>query len=208
METTGRTLFVAGAALAVLSGLLISLNPGAVCRLSAESLAAAPRGYPALCFLFWAYSVPVGVFLAAAGAALHAGLGRGLVWGSLAGSLVVYAAIVIVNDPMPHVPPLFGVGGALILLFSGLILWGVAHARPANPFKLIGYSFLATGLWFTCGMASRPYHDIFDSGQSPIDIMVYFVIAMAALWLGERRASRQRRGAAQGAHGALKSDFA
>lgn len=195
MQAAGRIVFAAGVALLVLCGLLISWDPGAVCRISEETWPAAPFSSPALCFAFWAYSVPIGAIPAATGALMHGGAGRGLVWTFGAGSLAAYAAIAIVNGPMPHVPPLFGIGGGLILLFYGLILWMTADAWRANPYKLTGYTFLVTGLWFTCGMASRPYQGALDAGQSPIDIMSYFVIAMGFLWLGERRARMATRDA-------------
>ncbi len=190
MRSAGKFVFAIGAGLAILSGLGISWDPGAVCNISAETMPLSPWSYPALCFLFWAYRVPIGVVLAGTGAIMHAGAGRGLVFSFLGGAVALYAAIAIANDPMPHVPPLFGIGGGLILLFYGLIVWTTASELRENPFKLVGYTFLVIGFWFTCGMASRPYHAFFDSGQSPIDIMTYFVIGMGALWLGEWRAHR------------------
>jgi hypothetical protein len=63
--------------------------------------------------------------------------------------------------------------------------------------KLAGYTSLVTGLWFTCGMAARPYHDVFGAQQSPIDIMTYFVIGMGLLWWGERCARRVETGPAR-----------
>ena len=38
--------------------------------------------------------------------------------------------------------------------------------------------FLVIGFWFTCGLGSRQYQPILGDGQSPIDIMIYFVLAM------------------------------
>ncbi|MBT8477061.1 MAG: hypothetical protein KJO78_16490 [Alphaproteobacteria bacterium] len=190
MTFNGHYVYAAGVALAAFSGVLISWDPGTVCRLSSDAMPDSPFSYPALCFTFWAYSVPVGLILAATGALMLAGAGRGLTLPFLIGALATYAAIAIANDPMPHIPPLFGIGGGLILLFYFLILWVTKAEMRANPFKLIGYTFLVTGFWFACGMASRPYHDLLDSGQSPIDIMAYFVIAMGFLLLGEVRARR------------------
>ena len=176
--------------MAVISGLLISLDPGAVCHLDSDNLPKTIWNYPALCFVFWAYSVPVGLILAATGILMRSEAVQSTAWPFLAGTLGVFVFISFANGPMPHVPQLFGVGGALILLFYFMILWTNASRLKDNWLKLTGYTFLVIGLWFTCGLGSRQYQPLLGAGESPIDIMAYFVLAMLFFWLGEKRARR------------------
>lgn len=187
MERAGSVIFFIGAAMAVVAGLLVSLNLGWVCQLSVENPPQSFLSYPALCFIAWAYSVPVGMILAAAGALIWGGAGRHLSWTFLGGTLAVFLFITFANGPMPHVPPLFGIGGALILLFYVLILWANRRHFSQNALSLAGYTFLVIGLWWTCGLGSQAYHPELDSNESPIDILVYFVLAMLFFWLGEAR---------------------
>ena len=54
-------------------------------------------------------------------------------------------------------------------------------------FKLTGYTFLVIGMWFTCGELSRPYLSALEgTGESPIHVMIYFVLAFLFFYLGER----------------------
>ena len=200
MERLGRYVFAGGAALSVLAGVIITLNLGTLCALG-DGPPASLLSYPALCFLFWAYGVPLGLIIAATGALMMAGAPSGRIVAFAGAAFAVYAAIAIANDPMPHVPPLFGIGGALILGFYFSILWMHAGDLARNLPKLAGYTSLVTGLWFTCGMAARPYDDVFGAQQSPIDIMTFFVIGMGLLWWGERRARRVETGRAAGLRG-------
>lgn len=193
MNFRGSACFWLGAGLAGLLGVGVSSDPGVVCRLSG-GMPESFWSYPALCFTVWAYGVPVGLILAATGVLLGSGAGAGRALAFFVPVLAGYLFIAIVNDPMPHVPVLFGIGGALILLFYFSILWINAGDLAANATKLAGYTFLVTGFWFTCGLGSRQYHELLDSGQSPIDIMTYFVLAMGLLCLGEWQAQRGRAG--------------
>lgn len=191
MKGTGRLIFFAGMSLALALGSLLSLGVGTVCQLSEP-----PQtiwSYPAFCFATWAYGVPVGIILAATGVlAGKGGFGRSAV-SFLAGALAVYLVVTIANGPLRHYPPFFGAGGTLILIFYGLILWQSADRLRENLPRLAGYTSLLIGLWFTCGLASRLYQPMLDSGESPIDIMTWFILAMAFFALGERRAAVARR---------------
>jgi hypothetical protein len=131
MERLGRFVFAGGAAVSVLAGVITTLNLGTICALG-EGPPASMLSYPALCFMFWAYGVPLGLILAATGVLMMAGTPGGRTAAFAVGVFVVYAAIVIANDPMPHVPPLFGIGGALILGFYFAILWMHAATLPAT----------------------------------------------------------------------------
>lgn len=187
MTKSGAVVFGAGLSLAVIIGLLVSLDPGLVCHLDSENLPTTILSYPALCFVFWAFSVPIGFMIAAAGILIQAGADKKTIWKFSLGVIGTYLFISFANGPMPHVPLLFGVGGTLILVFYFLILWQNAEKFKENVYKLAGYTFLVTGFWFTCGLGSRQYQPALGSGESPIDITIYFVLAMVFFWLSERK---------------------
>jgi len=189
MKKPGVIIFWIGVFLAVVMGAIISYDPGAVCNLDPDNLPQELWSYPALCFIFWAFTVPVGLILAATGILIHAKAKRKTIIRFGLGMLGVFVLISFINGPIPHIPVLFGIGGTLILLFYFLILWKNAKKLKENVFKLTGYTFLVTGLWFTCGLASRQYQPALGAGESPIDIMTYFVLAMWFFWLSERKST-------------------
>jgi hypothetical protein len=185
MNKLGKVIFWIGVSLAVIMGAIVSYDLGFVCHLDPENLPETIWSYPALCFLFWAFSVPVGIVIAGTGILIHTNAKRKTILKFGLGITSTFVFITFANGPMPHMPILFGIGGTLILLFYFLILWQNANRFKENAFKLSGYTFLIIGFWFTCGLASRQYQPALSSGESPIDIMTYFVLAMLFFWLGE-----------------------
>ena len=190
MSRPGIVVFWIGVLWAVVMGLIVSIDPGYVCQLDADNLPTTLWSYPALCFMSWAFSVPVGFMIAAVGILMYSNVNRKTILKFGLGIIGAYLFIVFTNGPMPHVPILFGVGGALIMSFYFLILWKNAVSFKENVYKLTGYTFLITGFWFTCGLGSRQYQPILGAGESPIDIMTFFVLAMFFFWLGESKTSK------------------
>lgn len=187
MENKGKAIFGVGIFITVFMGLFVSLDPGAVCNLDPENLPKTIWSYPALCFTAWAFSPPLGVIIAAIGILIHAEASRITILKFSLGTIGGYIFISFANGPVPHVPIVFGIGGALILSFYFFILWMNADRLKDNAFKLAGYTFLVIGFWFTCGLGSRQYQPVLGAGESPIDIMTYFVLAMFFFWLSEKR---------------------
>ena len=192
MNKSGIVVFSIGVLWAVIMGLIVSLDPGYVCRLDGDNLPTSLWSYPALCFIAWAFSVPFGFMIAALGILMHAGTKRITVLKFGSGVIGAYLFIIIANGPVPHVPVLFGIGGTLIMLFYFLILWKNAASLKENVYKLAGYTFLVTGFWFTCGLGSRQYQPMLGAGESPIDIMTFFVLAMFFFWLSESKSGKAR----------------
>ena len=187
MNIFGKVLFGIGVSLAVIMGIIVSIDPGFVCHLDPENLPTDIWSYPALCFISWAFSVPLGFIIAGIGVLIYAGAEWRPVLKFSFGVIGAYLFISFANGQMPHMPVFFGVWGALIVLFYLLILWQNAGKFKENAYKLAGYTFLVTGFWFTCGLASRQYQPALGSGESPIDISTYFVLSMLFFWLSERR---------------------
>lgn len=187
MNKLGIILFWSGVSLTVIMGVIVSLDPGLACQLDSENLPDTIWSYPALCFIFWAFSVPIGIIITAAGILIHINTKRNTILKFALGIFSAYVFISFANGPIPHIPVLFGIGGTLILLFYFMILWQNADKFKDNAYKLSGYTFLVIGFWFTCGLASRQYQPALGSGESPIDIMIYFVLAMLFFWLSEKK---------------------
>ena len=191
MLRPGIVVFGIGVLWAALIGIVVSIDPGYVCKLDSENLPTDLWNYPALCFMSWAFSVPLGFMIAATGILMHAGASKKAVLKFGLGIIGAYVFICIANGPVPHVPVLFGIGGVLIMFFYFMILWKNASMFRENAYKLACYTFLVTGFWFTCGLGSRQYQPILGAGESPIDIMTFFVLAMLFFWLSETRVKRK-----------------
>ena len=187
MKNKGKAIFWIGVSLSVLMGLIVSIDPGVVCDLNSDNLPETIWSYPALCFTFWAFSTPIGIIIAAIGILIHTEASQKTILNFSIGTIITYIFISFANGPVPHVTLLFGVGGSLILLFYFLILWKSAKQLKENAPKIAGYTFLVIGFWFTCGLGSRQYQPALGSGESPIDIMTYFVLAMFFFWLSEKK---------------------
>ena len=187
MENKGKAIFWVGVLSTVLMGLIVSIDPGYVCNLDPENLPETIFSYPALCFTIWAFSPPLGIIIAATGILIHAEATRGTILKFSLGTMGTYVFISFANGPVPHIPILFGIGGALALFFYFSILWKNASKLKENAPKLAGYTFLLIGFWFTCGLGSRQYQPALGAGESPIDIMTYFVLAMFFFWVSEKR---------------------
>jgi len=190
MKRYGKIIFAIGVFIAVLMGAIVSWDPGTFCNLDANNPPDTIWSYSVLSFIIWAYSVPLGFIIAAIGILMYANAQRRTVLKFSLGMLGTYLFISTGNGPMPHVPPLFGIGGILILSFYFMILWQNAHRFKEHIYQLSGYTFMVMGFWFTCGLGSRNYQPALGSGESPIDIMTYFVLAMFFFWMNEKKQNK------------------
>lgn len=187
MAQKGKIIFWGGVFSTVLMGLIVSIDPGDVCNLDPANLPETIYSYPALCFTIWAFSPPLGIIIAAIGILIHAEAPRETLFKFSLGTTGAFIFISFANGPVPHIPILFGIGGALVLFFYFSILWNNASKLAENAPKLAGYTFLLIGFWFTCGLGSRQYQPVLGAGESPIDIMTYLVLAMFFFWLSEKK---------------------
>jgi hypothetical protein len=148
--------------------------------------------------------VPLGALVAGIGVLLNSGATiwkYGLVL--LAGFVVGVAGMFV-----GHTPPLFGLGGALMLLSFLGILWFWAKGRQglagtaaaAADLKMAGYVFMVIGAWFTCGEMSEPFMEALE-GQEPgsrLHIMIFFALGWVCLFLSYYT-SRTQKAAVEGA---------
>ena len=152
-------------------------------------------------FWAWAFSVPLGSILAGIGILLHAQSKGTRIW--LFG-IGVFAVLLVANLlRFAHFPPLFGIGGGLILAFFLAILWLWAKkhatlegaAKTAADFQLVGYVFLLIAMWFLCGILSMPFMKSLSDlpPSSPVAIMVYLVLAWLFLFLSHWKSAQATR---------------
>lgn len=187
MEKLGKIIFFIGIALAIGMGGIASYFVSAAYRLSPEEMSQTIWAFPSFWFMLWAFAVPLGATIAGTGILMNTKAKPKNILTFGIGTLVTLVLVSYFNGPIPHIPILFGIGGTLILLFYFLIIWKKSKQFKDNVFRLTAYTFLVMGFWFTCGTTSRPYHQAITGGtESPINIMIFFVLAMLFFWLSEK----------------------
>lgn len=150
-------------------------------------------------------SPALGAFLAGIGAMIYSGAKRSTVWRFGLGVFLCLAIAMVGMQSGWYFPPLFGIGGALIILFFTGILWFWAKERMAlqgaqavsTDYRLAGYVFLMMATWFTCGIGSQPFLDALEGmgPTNPIHIMLLLTLGWLFLFLSHYQ-SRQQRGLA------------
>jgi hypothetical protein len=107
--------------------------------------------------LWGVFGVTLGAIVAGIGLLLYSGAKASTVWKFGIGIFLVYIITIMVLPALGYFPPLFGIGGTLILLFLMGILWLWAKERralkgsstTATDFRLVGYVFMFMAAWFT-----------------------------------------------------------
>jgi hypothetical protein len=150
-------------------------------------------------FILWALSVTLASVLAGIGAFVYVKAKAAFSWLTAIGVLGATFAMVMVWSRV-YIPALFGIGGALILIFFFSIVWiwmkkyaGVdIHEKIAGSFKLIGYLFWINASWFLCGETAKMHLKVFEgsSPPSPIEIIVFLVLGWLFVLIGDYREMR------------------
>ncbi|WP_420630277.1 hypothetical protein [Candidatus Leptofilum sp.] len=145
-------------------------------------------------FSLWAFSVTLGSLLAIIGAFLYVKTRPSFAWITSIGVLAVVIAMTMVWSA-EYYPPLFGVGGILILgfFFAIVWLWMKRYAKLdiqgkiAGSYTLVGYLFWMNASWFLCGETSKLHLKAFagSAPPSPIEIMVFLVLGWFFVLVGE-----------------------
>jgi len=200
-KRAGLTLFWIGSVYMVGMGLVASwvgVEP-ALRDLSPAQYGETVWRFDGVLFLLWALSIPLGSILAGVGVLLYVGARRPSIW--LFG-MGVFLVLIVVETLLPsrHFPPLFGVGGGLILAFYLGILWFWARkrkllegaAKTAADYQLTAYTFFLITAWFLCKAHGTPYLKALEDQplESPISVMVYLVLGWLFLFLSHYRMAR------------------
>lgn len=155
----------------------------------------------------WASAVPIGAILAGVGVLLYVRSKGSRIWlfgiGVFAVLLVDMLSKWRIVPTPAHVPPLFGVGGGLIVASFLAILWLWAKkratlegpAKTAAYFQLVGYAFLFIAMWYLCGNLSRPYQEALSDlpPGSPVSTIVYLVLGWLFLLLSHYKSVKAIR---------------
>ena len=201
-QKVGLILFWIGAIYAFVWGVLASISVGSAFRDSTMTeLSQTMWAFTGFWHLFWAFSLPSGALVAGIGIMLYSGTRGSTLWKVGIGVfLAVVLGMVLAN--LGHIPPLFGVGGTLILLSFLGTLWFWAKERlglegastTAADLKLAAYVFFLLAAWFTCGLGGQPFARALEEVPftTPIHIMVLLVLGWLCLFLSHYKSSQQR----------------
>jgi len=201
-QKIGLVIFWIGVALAVAMGGIASWNLTYTLRtLSFDEVKETVWAIPGFWFFLWAFAVPLGALLACVGMLLYVRAKALHIWLSGIGILVTLFIIMVPKGN--HHPPLFGIGGILILIFFFAILWLWAKRRTtlddsqkvAADLQVVAYVFLLIAMWFICGALGSLHHKAFlgDPHSSPIHIMIYSVLGWLFLFLGHYKSVQLKK---------------
>jgi hypothetical protein len=151
--------------------------------------------------LLWAFGAPLGALVAGIGILLYSSAKGSTVWKYGIG-IALAVSIGMASGFLGHIPPLFGIGGTLILLFFMGILWLWAKERmalkdsstTAADLKLVGYVFMLIAAWFICGMAAQPFMKALEGEApgTPIHVMIFLVLGWLFLFLSHYKSRKQQ----------------
>ncbi|MCK4700261.1 MAG: hypothetical protein KAT38_07995 [Bacteroidales bacterium] len=198
-QKIGVAIFIIGILLMIIMSGIASWSVTHTFRnLSMEEVNKTIWAVPGFLFFLWAFSVPVGAILASIGMLIYGGVKSSRIW--FIGTAIFLVSFLIIYLPIEnHYPFLFGIGGCLILLcFFGIFwLWGKRRftlkgsEKIVADFQLIGYVFLLIAMWFSCGALGRPHMKaVAGNTSSPVDIMIFFILASLFLFLSHYKAAR------------------
>jgi len=200
-QKVGLVLFWIAVIWAFLWGVLGSVFVGSAFRnLTLDELNLTMWAVTGPWFLLWAFGVPLGALVAGIGVLLYSGAkGSTVLKYGIGIFLALFAGMVA--GSLGHIPPLFGIGGTLILLFFIGILWLWAKERialketstTAADLKLAGYVFMLIAAWFICGIASQPFMKAFEgeAPTTPIHVMILLVLGWLFLFLSHYKSRKQ-----------------
>jgi len=199
-QKIGLILFWVGFFWAVIGGVVGGVSASSVMNsLTMAELNQSVWAMGGAVFLLYSLSPILGALVAGIGVLLYSGAKGLTIWVFGIGIVLAVVAAVMVTE-MGYFPPLFGIGGSLILLFTFGIYWIWAKERTAlqgsstaADLKLAGYTFMLIATWFTCGIGSQPFLKSFDGEGpgNPITAMIFFVLGWLFLFLSHFISRRQ-----------------
>ena len=200
-QKVGLVIFWIGVIWAILWGVIGSISvSSAMNSLTTAELNQTMWAFTGPLMMLWVFGVPLGALVAGTGLLLYSGARGSTVWKFGIGILLVLIVGMQLGR-LGHFPPLFGIGGTLILLFFIGILWLWAKERialkgsstTAADLKLVGYVFMLIGAWFVCGIASQPFLKALEgvAPSSPVHVLIFLVLGWLFLFLGHYKSRKQ-----------------
>ncbi len=152
-------------------------------------------------FLIWALSVPLGAIITGVGLLLYVKEKRSFVLLFGIGIFLVIFAVQLLPKST-HYPPIFGIGGGLILASYLGILWFWSKnyskldglAKTAAKYQLVSYTFFITAMWYLCGELGGRFFMVFanDSPGSPVNIIVFLALGWIFLVLSHYKEAQAK----------------
>lgn len=207
-KRSGLVVFWIGALYIIAMGFLASFwARGAYRYLSIDEVRQTIWATTSPLFGLWASSVGIGAILAGVGILLYARSKGWRIWLFGIGVFVVLLIDMLSRWPtLPapgHFPPLFGLGGGLIVAFFLGILWFWAKkhmvlespAKTAAEYQLTGYVFFLIAMWYLCGELAWPFQEALKDlpRMSPVAIIAYLVLGWLFLFLSHWKSAQAIR---------------
>ena len=149
-----------------------------------------------------ATGIPLGGLIAGIGILLYSGAKGLTVWKVGIGLFITFFISLVTLALNLYSPPVFGIGGTLILLSFIGILWLWAKARialkgsstTAANFKLVGYVFMLIAAWFLCGKAAEGFVKGLDGlpTMSMMNILILLTMGWVFLFLSDYKSHQQQ----------------
>lgn len=150
-------------------------------------------------------SVPLGAIVTGVGILLYSGAKGSTVWKVGIGLFITFFISLVTLALNLYSPPLFGIGGTLILLSFIGILWLWAKKRialkgsstTAANFKLVGYVFMLIAAWFLCGKAAEGFVKGLEGlpTMSMMNILILLALGWVFLFLSDYKSRQQQASA-------------
>jgi len=156
----------------------------------------------AITFL-WAFSAPIAVLLIGVGSLIISKEKKSRIWlFSLLVFLIVFFTDFLLRgfllQTKAHFPPLFGIGGGVIILLFLATAWygfkkrnGIKlESRKAFDYQLMGLLFFFLAAWFLCGVLGSLESESSFAPKSPVNVMVYFLLGWFFTFLSQFKSSK------------------
>ena len=147
-------------------------------------------------------SLLLGAIVAGVGTLLYAGAKGSTVWKVGIGLFVVLITTLVITALNFYSAPVFGFGGALILLSFIGTLWLLAKERmaldgsstTAVDLKLVGYVFMFMAAWFLCGKAAEGFVKGLEGlpTMSMMNTLILLAMGWVFLFLSDYKSRKQQ----------------
>jgi hypothetical protein len=158
----------------------------------------------------WSFATPVGSVLACVGLLIYTRSKGTHIWLFGVGLTLLLPGIGFL--PISgYYPPVFGIGGVLVMALFLITIWFWAKRRPllegsagtAADFQLAGYVLFLVAMWFLCGMLGPPnyllntdkvqqFGSLQNAQAEAVKILIYFILGWLFLFLSHYKLRNQQ----------------
>jgi len=202
-QTIGIIIFLFGVIWSLVWGIIISIScTTAINSLTMEQLNESVWSPTGPLMLLWGIGgVPLGIVISGIGLLLYTDA-KGLTTLIFTIGILFAIFVAMFSGALKFYPPLFGIGGTIILVSFFGILWFWSKSRKemegqgakAADLRLVGYVFILIATWFTCGLGGQLMGKAFEGFDNtpPLHIMIFFVLGWLFLFLSHYQTREKR----------------